>query len=156
MQLKCTRAKEGSSFADGAQLGASYQLDSRIISQAVSQAISATGASTRGNLSRLLGIITLSDVLRYIIGDVAIGESQPESMVHTAVATPAPEPAAPEEPPVPEPAAASEAGPAETAPEAPPAAKEAPPAAPEEKASEEGAPPPEAEEKAAEETPAPE
>ncbi|KAH9849819.1 CBS-domain-containing protein [Lenzites betulinus] len=60
---------------------------------------------------RLLGIITLSDVLRYLIGDVAIGESQWDSSVSN-VATPAPEPPAPAEHTTPaEPAVVADAPP---------------------------------------------
>ncbi|KAI0824221.1 hypothetical protein BC628DRAFT_1323424 [Trametes gibbosa] len=76
-----------------------------------------------GKKGRLLGIITLSDVLRYLIGDVTIGESQWDSSVSTAVATPAPEPAPPENPAVVEPAIVSDAPP------------------PDEKAAEDGPPP---------------
>jgi 5'-AMP-activated protein kinase regulatory gamma subunit len=43
-----------------------------------------------GKKGRLLGIITLSDVLRYVIGEVGIGESVEPSQVPTPAPTPAP------------------------------------------------------------------
>ncbi|OSD03492.1 CBS-domain-containing protein [Trametes coccinea BRFM310] len=89
-----------------------------------------------GKKGRLLGIITLSDVLRYLIGDVSIGEAHPEPSVPSTDPTPTPEPGqAPAEASNPaEPAPASEPAPAEAeaAPEAPPA-EEAPAPPPEEK-----------------------
>ncbi|KAI0778127.1 CBS-domain-containing protein [Trametes elegans] len=101
-----------------------------------------------GKKGRLLGIITLSDVLRYLIGEVSIGESQPESAVHTALATPAPEPAPSE--PAPEPAPEPDAPPpAEEIAKAPPTEDSPPPPTeetPEEKPAEgEAAPAPEPE-----------
>ncbi|KAI8995573.1 CBS-domain-containing protein [Trametes punicea] len=74
---------------------------------------------------RLLGIITLSDVLRYLIGEVAIGEANLEHSVPSTDPTPTPDPAhAPSEPSTaPEPAGTVEASAstAESAPEVPPA-----------------------------------
>ncbi|KAI9063008.1 CBS-domain-containing protein [Trametes sanguinea] len=85
---------------------------------------------------RLLGIITLSDVLRYLIGDVFIGEAHQEPSAPSTEPAPTPEPGnAPAEPAnTAEPAPAPEAAPAEAeaVPEAPPAEEaSAPP--PEEK-----------------------
>ncbi|EIW64727.1 CBS-domain-containing protein [Trametes versicolor FP-101664 SS1] len=82
-----------------------------------------------GEKGRLLGIITLSDVLRYIIGDVTIGESYPESSLHTTMSTPAPpEPASSESPAPAEPAASADASPAaDPPPEAPPSEEAAAP-----------------------------
>ncbi|KAI0669956.1 CBS-domain-containing protein [Trametes maxima] len=69
-----------------------------------------------GEKGRLLGIITLSDVLRYLIGDVAIGETQRDPSIHTAEAAPAPEPASSEPPPSAEGDAAAEPAPQTPAP----------------------------------------
>ncbi|KAI0662764.1 CBS-domain-containing protein [Cubamyces menziesii] len=46
-----------------------------------------------GKKGRLLGIITLSDVLRYLIGDVSIGEAQLEHSVAPTDPAPTPDPA---------------------------------------------------------------
>lgn len=56
-----------------------------------------------GKKGRLLGIITLSDVLRYIIGEVAIGEAYepPEEPVPAPSTTPITTVAAPPPPPPP-------------------------------------------------------
>ena len=59
----------------------------RVIDNAISQEEERKG----GKKGRLLGIITLSDVLRYLVGEAAIGEGveQPDE---DAVPTPSPTP----------------------------------------------------------------
>ncbi|KAI0335334.1 CBS-domain-containing protein [Cubamyces sp. BRFM 1775] len=88
-----------------------------------------------GEKGRLLGIITLSDVLRYLIGDVSIGEAHLEPSVPSTDPTPTPDPGhAPAEASAPsEPQASVEAAPAaDPVPDAP-ATEEAAAAPPEEK-----------------------
>lgn len=73
-----------------------------------------------GKKGRLLGIITLSDVLRYLIGDITIGETQPEPHAVPPEASP------------PDPAAVPGRAPSETAASDPPVPEEAVPPPPEE------------------------
>jgi CBS-domain-containing membrane protein len=74
-----------------------------------------------GKKGRLLGIITLSDVLRYVIGQVAIGEDVEPTEVTTCPPTPVPPPPTPS----PAPTLAEEATPTPTSAE-PPHVAEAP------------------------------
>ena len=75
-----------------------------------------------GKKGRLLGIITLSDVLRYLVGDVYIGGEMPAEST-----TPIPDP-----PQAPAPAPAPDAAPAAAPPQSDPSAAPTEAAPPEE------------------------